>query len=308
MGLLQIVSAGVVQGNTLSKVFRYSKKNNFAIPSINVINTESINAALESASYSHSAIMIQISHENAKNFSGKVQKGDANILGTVLVANHVHLTASSYKVPVILSTDYVDSTELLWVDELLKLGYEYHKIHGFALYSTIAIDLSSLTYEKSLKTAKKYLKKTSKIGMGLEVKIAVDHNNLKEVCDFYEELQKISMDFLVSLVFSDDDKRDKKMHFSNLQKLVETTLHTKSKPLNIVFDGDFCNKKDIREIINTGVVKINLNEEIKNAFCSSLDTLYHKYKEPKKCLRDIQKTIVTTINSSIKDYNAKNSI
>jgi len=317
MGLLQIVKAGVIQGSSFQKVFEYSKKNNFAIPCINVINSESINAVLEASSNSNSSIIVQVSRENAKLFAGKISKGESNILGAVNVANHVHTVASSYKVPVILTTDYVSSKDLSWVNELLEIGSEHYKVHGSALYSSYAIDLSTETYGESLKIAKKYLKKTSKIGMGLEIKIAVNYGQSKELLQIYEDLQKISENFVISFSFIDEDINDKKKFFIELQKTIQKTFHTNSKPLNLVFDGDFCIKKDIRELINIGVVKINLDAEIKNAFCDGINNfmesnkennLLGKYIEPKKWIREIQKMIIKKINSFIKEYNAKNSI
>jgi fructose-bisphosphate aldolase class II len=317
MGLLQIVKAGVLQGSSLHKVFEYSKKNNFAIPCINVINGESINAVLESASISNSAVIVQISYENAKLFAGKVHKGESSTLGAINVANYVHTIASSYKIPVILTTDYVSSRELHWLDELLLIGSEYYKNNACALYTSYALDLSTESYEDSLKIAKKYLKKASRIGMGLELKIAINYSNSKVLCTIYEELEKVSKNFMISFSFIDEERTDKKKLFTQMQKIIQTKFKTKSKPLNLVFDGDFCLKKDIREIINTGVVKINLDHEIKNSFCEGIhsyaeysneNSLLAKSIEPKKWLREIQKMIIKKVNSFIKDYNAKNSI
>ena len=317
MGLSQVVKSGVIQGKTFQKVFEYSKKNNFAIPCINVINGDSINAVLEAASNSNSSIIVQINKENAKLFSGKVSKGDSSVLGAINVANHVHTIASSYKIPVILTTDYISSKDLTWVNELLDIGNDYYKLHGKALYSSYAIDMSEETFEDSIKIAKKYLKKTSKIGMGLEMKIKASYAYANELSFMYEELQKISSSFMISFSFLDEDVSDKKNMFLDLQKKIERDLRLKSKPLNIVFDGDYCLKKEIREMINTGVVKVNLDSSIKNAFCDGLNN-YHeennennllgKYVEPKKWLREIQKMIIKKVNSSIKEYNAKNTL
>jgi len=317
MGLSQVVKAGVVQGNTFQKIFEYSKKNNFAIPCINVINGDSINAVLEAASNSNSSIIVQISKENAKLFSGKVSKNDASILGAINAANHIHTVASSYKIPVILTTDYVSSQNLDWINELLNIGSDYYKHHGRAMYSSYAIDVSEESYLDSIKIAKKYLKKASKIGMGLEIKINVNYVNSNELSHLYEELQKISTNFMISFSFLDEELSDKRIMFLELQKMIEKNLRLKSKPLNLVFNGDYCLKKEIREIINTGVVKVNLDSSIKNAFSDGLNNYDEdrqenssigKYVEPKKWLREIQKMIIKKVNSSIKEYNAKNTL
>ncbi len=49
MGLLDIVKAGVVSGDELNKVYEYAKAQGFAIPAVNVVGTDSINAVLEAA-------------------------------------------------------------------------------------------------------------------------------------------------------------------------------------------------------------------------------------------------------------------
>lgn len=49
MGVLDIVKAGVISGDELNKVYDYAKAEGFAIPAVNVVGTDSINAVLESA-------------------------------------------------------------------------------------------------------------------------------------------------------------------------------------------------------------------------------------------------------------------
>ena len=316
MGLLQIVKSGVVEGNKLEKVFEYCKKNNFAIPSVNVINSESINASLEAASNSNSAIVIQLSRDNAKLFSGKVQKGDAAILGALIVSNHIHTLSSYYKIPVILSTNYVSTDELNWIDDLIERSTESYKQNNTTLFSSLAIDTSNESFIDGLKIAKKYLKKVSKIDMALDIKIAFNYND-DECCLMYEELQKISKNFTLSFRYLDEETDEKKDMFAQLQKKIQNKFKTNSKPLNLVVDGDYCTKKEIREIINTGVVKVNLDYEIRNTFCDAIDNFAQtnqenkisgKYTEPTKYLREIQKMTIKKLNSSIKEYNAKNTI
>ena len=313
MGLSQIVKSGVIEGNALSKVFDYCKKNNFAIPSVSVINSESINASLESASNTNSAVMIQVSFENAKSFSGKVKKGDASILGALLVSNQVHTLSSYYKIPVILSTDYVCLKDIYLIDELLEKSIENYKERSIALFSSVAIDLSNESLIDAIKITKKYLKKVSKIGMALDIKLGMSYKEDSELFYMYEELQNISENFTLSFSFIDEEIEDKINIFKQLQKNIQKQFKTNSKPLNLVFNGDYCTKQDVREVINTGVVKITLDCEIKNAFCDGVNnyddnSLVGKYIEPKKWLRETQKTIIKKLNTSIKEYNGKNSL
>ncbi|MFY9093366.1 class II fructose-bisphosphate aldolase, partial [Aliarcobacter butzleri] len=49
MGVLDIVKAGVLTGSEAKKLFAFAKENNFAIPAVNVVGTDSVNAVLEAA-------------------------------------------------------------------------------------------------------------------------------------------------------------------------------------------------------------------------------------------------------------------
>ena len=47
MGVLDIVKPGVLSGDDVSKVYAYAKQQGFAIPAVNVVGSNSINAVLE---------------------------------------------------------------------------------------------------------------------------------------------------------------------------------------------------------------------------------------------------------------------
>lgn len=49
MGVLDIVKVGVISGDELNKIYDYAKAEGFAIPAVNVVGTDSINAVLEAA-------------------------------------------------------------------------------------------------------------------------------------------------------------------------------------------------------------------------------------------------------------------
>ena len=71
MSILNIVDPGVLTGSETKKLFTYAKKNNFAIPAVNVVNTESVNTLLEAAAKVNSPIIIQFSNGGAQFFAGK---------------------------------------------------------------------------------------------------------------------------------------------------------------------------------------------------------------------------------------------
>lgn len=94
MGVLDVVNAGVLTGSEAKKLFAYAKKEGFAIPAVNVVGTDSINAVLEAASKVKSPVIVQFSNGGAGFYAGKgLKTSDAAILGAISGANHVHTMA-----------------------------------------------------------------------------------------------------------------------------------------------------------------------------------------------------------------------
>lgn len=107
--LSEIVSAGVATGDDVQKIFTFFKANKMALPAVNVVNSDSINAVLEAAAKSKSAVIVQFSNGGAQFVAGKGLKLDGQqcaILGAISGAQHVHAVAEYYNVPVILHTDH----------------------------------------------------------------------------------------------------------------------------------------------------------------------------------------------------------
>ncbi|HSN24058.1 MAG TPA: class II fructose-bisphosphate aldolase, partial [Methylomicrobium sp.] len=84
--ILDVVKPGVVTGEDVQKVFAICKENNFALPAVNVINTDSINAVLEGAAKARSAVIVQFSNGGASFVAGKGLKLEGQktaILGAI---------------------------------------------------------------------------------------------------------------------------------------------------------------------------------------------------------------------------------
>ena len=109
MGVLNIVKPGVLFGEDVQKVYDYAKETGFAIPAVNVVGTDSINAILESAAKVNSPVIIQFSNGGASYYAGKGLSNEnekAAIVGAISGAKHVDLMAKAYGVAVILHTDH----------------------------------------------------------------------------------------------------------------------------------------------------------------------------------------------------------
>jgi hypothetical protein len=95
-GILDIVKPGVLFGEDVSKVYAHAKEHGYALPAVNVVNTESINGVLEAAAKVNSPVIIQFSNGGASFYAGKGLSNEherAAILGAVSGAIHTHMMA-----------------------------------------------------------------------------------------------------------------------------------------------------------------------------------------------------------------------
>ena len=173
--IFDAVKPGVVTGDDVQKVFEIAKKNEYAIPAVNVVGTNSVNAVIESAKVVNSPVIIQFSNGGAVFFAGKGLSNEdqkAAIIGAISGAKHVHAMAEAYGVPVILHTDHAAKKLLPWIDGLLDAGEAHFEKYGKPLFSSHMLDLSEEPLEENISTCARYLDRMSKIGMTLEIELA----------------------------------------------------------------------------------------------------------------------------------------
>lgn len=292
------IKPGVATGKEVQKIHQYAKNQGFALPAVNVIGTNSINAVLETAAELNAPVIIQFSnggaHFNAgKGLSNEHQK--AAIAGGIAGAKHVHEMAKAYGATVILHTDHCAKKLLPWIDGLLDAGEKYFKETGAPLYSSHMIDLSEEPIEENIEICKKYLERMSKIGMTLEIELGitggeedgvdnsdVDSSKLytqpEEVAYAYEELSKISNQFTIAAAFGNVHGVYKPGNveltpiiLKNSQEFVQKKYKTIPNPIDFVFHGGSGSTLDeIREAIGYGVIKMNIDTDLQFAFCEGI--------------------------------------
>ena len=121
---------GVLHGQEVTDLLNYANENDFALPAVNVVGTNSVNAVLETAKKVNSPVMIQFSNGGAVFFAGKSlsnENQNAAIVGGISGAMHVHTMAAAYGIPVILHTDHCAKKLLPWIDGLLDAGEKFYE-------------------------------------------------------------------------------------------------------------------------------------------------------------------------------------
>lgn len=298
---------GVLYGEEVSQLFRHANEHNYAIPAVNVTGTNTINSVIETASKIKSPVIIQFSNGGASFFAGKGLDNKnqvASIIGGISGAQHVHLMAKAYEVPVVLHTDHCAKNLLPWVDGLLEKGEEYFKQNKVPLFSSHMLDLSEEPLEENIEICKHYLERMSKIGMTLEIELGVtggeedgvdnsDVDNSKlytqpeEVAFAYEELSKISQNFTIAAAFGNVHGVYKPGNvelrpdiLKNSQEYVQKKFNTTDNPINFVFHGGSgSSREDIRKAIEYGAIKMNIDTDIQWAFWDGIHQYYLDKKD-----------------------------
>lgn len=301
------IKPGVATGKEVQKIFNYAKENNFALPAVNVVGSNSINACMETAAKLNSPIIIQLSNGGGTFNAGKHLSNEgekAAIAGSIAAARHVHLLAELYGVTVILHTDHCARNLLPWVDGLIEASEEEYKKTGKPLFSSHMIDLSEESIEDNIATCKKYLERMSKIDMTLEIELGitggeedgvdntdVDPSRLytkpEEVAYAYEQLMEVSDMFTIAASFGNVHGVYKPGNvvltptiLRDSQAYIKEKFNTGDNPVDFVFHGGSGSSlEDIRESIGYGVIKMNLDTDMQYAFNEGVRDYMDEYKE-----------------------------
>ena len=278
----------VLTGSEVQDLFKHAKANKFAIPAVNVIGSNSINATLETASKLNSPVIIQFSNGGAIFNAGKsLDNSDqsAAIKGAISGAKHVHELSKLYGATVILHTDHAARKLLPWIDGLINESEKNFKLTGKPIFSSHMIDLSEENIEDNIDTCCEYLKRMSAIDMTLEIELGVtggeedgvdntgiDESKLytqpEEVLYAYDKLSKISDKFTVAAAFGNvhgvykpGNVKLKPVILKNSQDLISKEYNLGVNPIDFVFHGGSGSSvSEIREAIDYGAIKMNIDD------------------------------------------------
>jgi len=297
---------GVLFGDEVTELLNYANQNNFALPAVNVVGTNSVNAVLETAQAVNSPVIIQFSNGGATFFAGKSLNNDdqqAAVAGAISGAMHVHRMAELYGVTVIMHTDHCAKKLLPWMEGMVQASEAHFEKNGHPIYSSHMLDLSEEPIEENIEICESYMKRMSAIGMTLEMELGVtggeedgvdntDIDNSKlytqpeEVDMAYNRLSKISDRFMVAAAFGNVHGVYKPGNveltpiiLKNSQDFIQKKHNTNNNPVNFVFHGGSgSSRAEIREAIGYGAIKMNIDTDMQWAFWNGVRGYYEEKK------------------------------
>ena len=271
-----------------------AQQGGYAYPAINVTSIVTLNGALRAFAEAKSDGIIQISTGGGEFASGTAVKDAA--FGAIVLAEAAHRLAEKYNVLIALHTDHCHPKK---VDSFLRplLDASRERIaNGMGpLFQSHMLDASELPLEENLELSKKLLKECVELDIILEVEAGVvggeedGHDTSGVAADklyttpgdmlaVYEALQPIGR-FLFAATFGNVHGAYK----PGAVKLKPTILrdgqkavmdkHGKDAEMDLVFHGGSGSAlEEIRETLDYGVVKMNIDTDTQYAFTRPIVT------------------------------------
>ncbi len=293
---------GIVFGQALQDLYQHAKESKFALPAVNVIGTNSVNAVLETAKAVNSPVIIQFSNGGGQFYAGKSLKLSndmGSVIGSVSGAHHIQLMAEHYGVPVVIHTDHAAKKLLPWIDGMLTLGEAHYKTHKKPLFSSHMLDLSEESLEENIEISAKYFKRMKAIETGIEIELGVtggeedgvdnteiDNSKLytqpEDVAYAYEHLKEVGDQFTVAAsfgnvhgVYKPGNVKLTPMILKNSQDFIQKKFGTGPKPVNFVFHGGSgSSQAEIRETLDYGAIKMNIDTDMQWAMWEGVKNFY----------------------------------
>jgi fructose-bisphosphate aldolase class II len=265
-----------------------AKAGQFAYPAINCSSSQTIIAALRGFAEAESDGIIQFSFGGAEFASGQTVK--SMVAGAEALAEFAHSIARSYGVNVALHTDHCAKEKLAgYVEPLLKISQERVAAGREPLFQSHMWDGSAVPLDENLEIAKRLLDESVKARTILEIEIGVvggeedgveakhDAKLFSTVEDGLATAEALGLGergrYLVAATFGNVHGVYKPGNvvltpkvLDDIQKAVGAK-YGKDKPFDLVFHGGSGSLlSEIREALDYGVVKMNIDTDTQYAF------------------------------------------
>jgi len=271
-----------------------AQKGNYAYPAVNITSITTINAALKAFADAKSDGIIQVSTGGGQ-FAAGLNVADA-AFGAIVLAEATHILAEKYDVLVALHTDHCHPDK---VDGFLKPLLEASRkriAEGKGpLFQSHMFDGSVLPLEENMKVSKELLKECAELDIILEIEAGVVggeedghdtsgvpseklYTTPEDMVAVHEALNGIGR-FLFAATFGNVHGSYKpgavKLKPSILrdgQKAVEDKYGKESRFDLVFHGGSGSDLSDIRETLEYGVVKMNIDTDTQYAFTRPIVT------------------------------------
>jgi fructose-bisphosphate aldolase class II len=243
----------------LNEWLKKAKEEGFAIGQFNVSNLEALKAVIAAAQNLRSPVIIGLS------------EGEREFFGARQVAGIVNDFRGKVNIPIFLNADHTKSFEK--IKEAVDAGFD-----------SVHFDGSRLTYEKNMEETRKsvkyaksentaisvegelgYLRGASRVQDKVEIS-PDDFTDADEAADFVERTGVDRLAVVFGNVHGIVTGQKEKLDFERLKEIA-----SKANTFLVLHGGSGIDPEDVRESIRLGVVKINVNTELRVAYRKALE-------------------------------------
>ncbi len=272
----------------------------YAFPAINVTSSQTLNAALQGFAAAHSDGIIQISTGGAEYASGPTVKN--MVTGAVALAEYAHHVAKHYPVNIALHTDHCPKDKLeSYVRPLIAVSQERVDKGDNPLFQSHMWDGSAVPLDENLSIAAELLELTSKAKIILEIEVGVVGGEEDGVVGGSGEKLYTTVEdglrtakalglgekgrYIAALTFGNVHGVYKPGNVVLRPSILKDIQHAVGqkygveKPFELVFHGGSGSLLDeIRESLDYGVVKMNIDTDTQYAFTRPItDHMFRNY-------------------------------
>jgi len=278
----------VADYQTYCRMLDNAREGRFAYPAINVTSMTTANAVLKGLAESGSDGIIQVSTGGAAFASGTSVKD--MVLGAVSIAEHIHRAAERYPIYVALHTDHCQADKLDRFVLPLVAETERRRAAGLPnLFNSHMFDGSALPLRENLDIALTLLERFRKSELILEIETGVvggEEDGIRAEAsaklyttpeDTLEVARRLNAvngaRYLLAATFGNVHGVYKPGHvklkpsiLKDCQDAVEKAYGDKARFDLVFHGGSGSSVEDIREAIDYGVVKMNIDTDTQYAF------------------------------------------
>ncbi len=265
-----------------------AKAGRFAYPAINVTSSQTLNAAIRGFAEAESDGIVQVSTGGAEYLSGPTVKD--MVLGAQALAEYAHHVAKAYDVQIALHTDHCPKDKLDgFVRPLLAISKERVDAGREPLFQSHMWDGSAVELHENLDIAEELLEQCAAARIVMELEIGVVggeedgvENAINDKLYTTPEDALLTADklglgergrYLLAATFGNVHGVYKpgnvKLRPSILKDIQDAVADKtgKDKPFDLVFHGGSGSLlEEIREALDHGVVKMNVDTDTQYAF------------------------------------------
>ncbi len=238
----------------LKKLIVKANRENYAVGAFNFTNMETLQAIISAAEELKSPVIIQTS-EGAINYMG------LNYVSAMAVA-----AAKSAKVPVALHLDHGGSVDM--AKDCIKAGYTSIMIDGSSLKLEENIDITKKVVNIAKKTKVSVEAELGKLGVISDLISTADSSMFltepKEAKQFVKDTKVDALAIAIGTAHG-PFKKDPKIAHDRIEEIKELI----KMPL-VMHGASGVPDKDIKEAIERGINKININTEIRQVFSKAI--------------------------------------